>query len=61
MVAVPPYTGCHIELKRLDGVPSDVSHAQKDMMKRLESCGRKCYVAYGAGDAFEKLWAYLNG
>jgi hypothetical protein len=61
MVAVPPYTGCHIELKRLDGVPSDVKQVQQDMIARLESCGRKCYVAFGAGDAFDKLWGYLHG
>lgn len=61
MVAIPPFTGLHIEMKRTDGVPSDVTQQQKDMMARLESCGRKCVVAFGAGDAFDKLWAYLNG
>lgn len=61
MVAVAPYHGCFIEMKRLDGVPSDVSQQQKDMIKRLTDCGYRCYVAFGAGDAFDKLWGYLNG
>jgi hypothetical protein len=60
MVAIPPYTGFHLEMKRKDGVPSDVSAAQKEMMERLTSCGRKCETGYGADDAWKKLCAYLE-
>ena len=59
-VARPPYTGLYIEFKREDGVPSDVSKAQREMMARLESCGRKCVVAFGVLDAWQKLCEYLG-
>jgi hypothetical protein len=60
MVAVPPFTGLHIEMKRVDGVPSDVTQQQKDVMARLTACGRKCVVAFGAGQAWEELCRYLD-
>lgn len=60
MVAVPPYTGLHIELKKPDGVPSDVTTEQKSMMARLTKCGRKCVVAYGADEAWNALMSYLK-
>jgi hypothetical protein len=60
MVSVAPHTGLHIEMKRKDGKPSDVSEAQTKMMFRLESCGRKCVVAYGAEQAWTELCKYLG-
>lgn len=60
MVAIAPYTGLHIELKKPDGVPSDVTVEQKEMMARMISCGRKCVVAYGADEAWNALMSYLK-
>lgn len=60
MVAVPPYTGLHIEMKRKDGKPSDVSAEQKTMMARLVACGRKCVVGFGCDDAWQHLTDYLG-
>jgi hypothetical protein len=59
-VAVAPYTGLHVEMKKLDGVPSDVSQEQKDMMARLTRCGRKCTVAFGADMAWKQICEYLG-
>ena len=59
-VPMAPYTGLHIEMKRVDGVPSDVSKAQREVMARLESQGRKCVVAFGVLDAWVKLCEYLK-
>lgn len=60
MVAIPPHTGLHIEMKRKDGVPSDVSDAQKKMMARLTKCGRACVVAFGEEQAWKYLCDYLG-
>jgi hypothetical protein len=59
-VAVHPHTGLHIEMKRKDGKPSDVTDAQEKMMVRLTKCGRKCVVAYGCDDAWKELTSYLG-
>jgi hypothetical protein len=60
MVAVAPYTGLHIEMKRKDGKPSDVTDSQKKVMARLINCGRRCVVAYGADEAWNALLNYLG-
>lgn len=60
MVAMAPFTGLHIEMKRADGKPSDVSAAQKEVMARLTACGRKCTVAFGADEAWKQLTTYLG-
>lgn len=60
MVAAENYHGLHIEMKRKDGKPSDVTIAQKEMMVRLTTCGRKCVVAYGCDDAWKHLCDYLG-
>ena len=60
-IAVPPYTGLHIELKKPDGKPSDVSDAQKKQMAMLTRCGRRCVVAYGADEAWDATMNYLKG
>lgn len=60
MVAVAPFTGLHIEMKRKDGTPGDVSNTQKAMMARLSKCGRKCVVAYGCDQAWKELTMYLG-
>jgi hypothetical protein len=63
MVAVAPYTGLHIEMKKSKkdgGKPSDVAPKQKDMMARLTKCGRKCTVAFGADEAWAQLLEYLK-
>jgi hypothetical protein len=63
MVAVAPYTGLHIEMKKSKkdgGRPSDVKPAQAEMMARLTKCGRKCTVAFGADEAWAHLLEYLH-
>jgi VRR-NUC domain len=60
MVAAQGYHGLHIEMKRKDGKPSDVTDAQKKMIARLIKCGRKCVVAYGCDDAWKELTSYLG-
>lgn len=59
-IPIKPYTGLHIEMKRRNGVPSDVTVEQKEMMARMSSCGRKCVVAYGADEAWNALMGYLK-
>jgi hypothetical protein len=58
--AVKPYTGLHIEMKKPDGKPGDVTDEQRTLMKRLTACGRKCVVAYGADHAWKELCNYLG-
>ena len=59
-VAMPPYTGWHGEMKRQDGVPSDVKEHQTEMMARMTAAGRKCDVGYGAVEMWKKLCEYLK-
>lgn len=60
MVAIAPYTGLHIEMKRKNGKDSDVTEAQLDMIKRLRKCGRKCIITFGADAAWEGICEYLG-
>jgi hypothetical protein len=60
MVAVAPFTGLHIEMKRKGGKPSDTTEAQLTMIQRLRACGRRATVAYGADDAWKILCDYLG-
>ena len=60
-IAVKPYTGLHIELKKPDGKPSDVSKEQHEKMAMLTKNGRRCVVAYGADEAWDALMNYLKG
>ena len=54
------FSGLHIELKRLDGVPSDVSPSQKRWIERLRKCGRRAEVAYGCEEAWKIICDYLG-
>lgn len=63
VIAVPPYSGWHCEMKRPrkdGGKDSDVSEAQNDWILRLEACGRKCVVAFGCTEAWASLCEYLK-
>lgn len=60
MIAAPPYHGLYIEMKRPDGVPSDVSKAQREFMDRARACGRKCEVAFGWEHAWKILIEYVG-
>lgn len=60
MVAVAPYTGLHIEMKRKDGKIGDITDTQWDMIKRLGKCGRYATVAFGADHAWALLCQYLG-
>jgi hypothetical protein len=59
-LAVASFTGFHCEMKRSDGTPSDVSAAQRKQIAMLESCGRKCVVAFGADEAIAQFCEYLG-
>jgi hypothetical protein len=62
-VAMPPFTGLHIEMKRKrsdGGKDSDVKQEQKDMMAQMTNCGRKCVVAFGCMEAWVALCEYLQ-
>ncbi len=54
------FTGLHIEFKRADGVPSDVSAKQREWLERLRKCGRKAEVAFGAEQAWQIITSYLG-
>lgn len=63
IIAIAPFTGLHIEMKkpRKDGGKDrDVSKEQKEWMMRLEDCGRKCVVAFGRNEAWVYLCEYLG-
>lgn len=60
MIATPPYTGAHIEMKRKNGKPSDVTDEQSKLMARLKKCGRHCVVAFGEEHAWQELTSYLQ-
>lgn len=60
MVSRPPFTGLHIEMKRKDGKPSDVTAEQKKMMARLVKYGRQCVVCFGWEHAWKELTTYLG-
>jgi hypothetical protein len=52
--------GLFLELKRSNGVPSNVSKAQKERMKLFEEQGYKCVIAYGWLHASKVLLDYLK-
>lgn len=47
--------GCALEMKRADGVPSDVSPHQRRWLSRLKRKGWIAVVGYGYADAISKL------
>lgn len=59
-IPIPPYHGLHIEMKKPDGTPSDVTAEQRVVMRRLADCGRKCVVAFGWEQAWKELTTYLG-
>jgi hypothetical protein len=55
--------GCHalfIELKKHDGVPSDVKPEQKEYLEMLINEGNHCAVCFGADDAIDLISWYLD-
>lgn len=56
----PQFRGLYIEMKKPLGVPSDVKPKQKDVMKKLTSCGYKCVVAFGEQQAWTEICHYLG-
>lgn len=53
--ALPAAKGTAFEMKKADGVPSDVSDDQRLWLDRLERLGWATFVAYGADDALRQL------
>lgn len=53
------YHGLYVELKRRDGVPSDVTANQKIWLARLADQGYRALVAYGWDQARTEILAYL--
>lgn len=60
MVSSDGYSGLHIEMKKKDGKPSDVTDSQTKMMARLVKHGRKCVVCFGEEHAWKELTSYLG-
>lgn len=54
------YHGCFVELKRRDGVPSDLSPEQAWWIERLTEAGYKAAVAFGWAEAVAILTDYLK-
>lgn len=55
--APPGYVGVALEMKRIDGRPSDLRPEQRQWMAQLAKRGWLCLVGYGAQDALAKLCA----
>ncbi len=55
----PDAAGVAIELKRVNGRPSQVSPAQREWLEALELRGWKTHVAYGCDDAV--AWLEMLG
>ena len=60
-VAVAPWHGLFVEMKRADGKPSDLSPEQRAWLARLLANGYKTVVAYGWRAAVAEITAYFEG
>ncbi len=60
-VAVPPYHGLYVEMKRVGGNACDVRPEQSWWLEQLTRQGYRAVVAYGWQDAAEAITAYLRG
>lgn len=60
-VAVAPYHGLFIELKRVGATACHVSPEQSWWLEQLTRQGYRAVVAYGWQDAAEIITAYLRG
>lgn len=54
------YHGLYVEMKRKDGVPSDVKPEQREWLARLNAQGYRAEVAYGWAHAVEVITDYLG-
>lgn len=54
------WPGLYLELKREDGVPSDVSDAQKTFLAFVKAQGYWCAVEYGWRDAVSQIQSYFG-
>ena len=59
-VARGGHHGLFIELKRADGVPSDVNVVQRQWHEALKAQGYRVVVAFGAAQARQAITDYLN-
>jgi hypothetical protein len=59
-VSVGEYIGLAIEMKKRDGVPSDIKDNQKTWLDFLELQGWKSVVCFGADHAIEQITKYLD-
>ena len=60
LVARHGYHGLWIEMKRRDGVPSDVTDEQRDFIKTAQAEGYSAHVCYGWDKASEVIRIYLG-
>ena len=60
-VPISPFHGLYIELKRKNGVLSDVKPEQKVWLARLKDQGYYAEVAFGWEDARDQIQNYLLG
>lgn len=56
-VANPHYNSLWIELKKVKGV---ITNEQLEIIQKLNNHGNYACIAYGAGQAIEKIIAYLD-
>lgn len=54
------FCGLYIELKRCDGVPSDVGDEQRNVHGRLSEAGWSVVVAFGWRRAWAVTWEYMG-
>lgn len=59
-VPVGPWHGLFLEMKRVDGRPSDLSLEQRDWLTRLQGQGFQTVVAYGWRAAVDEINDYLG-
>jgi hypothetical protein len=60
-VARRGFVGLYVEMKRADGVPSDVSATQRKMIDWLRAYRHFVGVAYGAEAAWKLIEWYMIG
>lgn len=59
-VARGGYHGLFVEMKRANGVPSDVSDEQREWLEVLGANGYRCAVAFGFQEGRAAILDYLN-
>lgn len=59
-VAANSWNGLFIEMKRKDGIPSDIKKEQRNWLTDLETQGYRALVCFGWEEAAKAIWDYLG-